>query len=645
MKKVLAFVLMLSLAGFCKALDVQNVISQKAIMNPTINVGSFVVVSEIIDLKKEELVLKEQSTLIVNKGGGFINGKIKGKHIKINAEDRVIFGESVQTSFEETNLKSSWFGDFKNCITNNKNCSIEVLDGEYEFDNHPHELILNSLKANGKVIIKHSAPFTIGDNVTIQGIEWDGQNRAAFWMYCQPNNLSIIDCSFKNYYGKATGIIYWSHSEVDTEGLYIDNCTFGKLGVTENGIIGDMDGSSFAIRTYRCKNITIKNCLFKEQYGTEDSDAIKLEGASIYDAEKFPISNGEEYRYDDVNAIIEGNIFVNVPKSPVKIFGSGVRVRNNKILALKPVTALARMFRSQNIVIENNIVNSKGSLSNILEIWTCQNVSVYKNFFTSFQDSTSSFIELVRIERCKNVTIDKLSANLQSSSNTSRHQAFVRLSGKDITVKNSNFRAPYTYYCLFAPWDIDGLVVERCDFQVTDAIQYAILINNTMTEPQGKCIIRKCKFDLSQEKIDNATSYCAIYADDIILNECKFSYNKDIVLGGKSIKVCKSDLFDIQVRRASKVKITDCRLQNCYTPIIIGDVNNDLWLDIDKIRTNKVELALIRFNSFAPYYISLRRVHSPELDEKHLFRFDNNSVFQEYIRKHDIKQIYMKAVK
>lgn len=603
-------------------------------------------VSQLIDLHGDELVFKDETIVTLNSGGGFVNGKISGKRIKIEAADNIIFGEGVQTFFEETELHSCWYTNLLDCIATNIDCVINIKGGDYCIANNAYIKIKNSLYGDGTVSIKHFAPFSIGDNVTIEGINWDGVDKADFWMYCQPNNLTVRNCSFRNYYGKSSGIIYWSHSERDTGGLLVENCTFGRLGAIPNGKIGDMDGSSVVIRTYRCEDIVIKNNCFEDQYGEEDADAIKLEGRR-YD-KHFPplIQSGDDYCYEKVNAIIEGNIFRNVPKSPIKLFASGVIVRNNRMIASRPVkNAIVRMFRGERVVVENNMAVFSESSTNIFEIWACKDVMLKENKFSSSCERASAFGSLINIEKSYNVSIDGLFISLTNSSNTDKNQALMRVSGKDISVNNSTFSVPYSYYGIYAPFEMDGLALSNCSFKVSKGIQYAFLINNATQVPTGQCVFQKCLFDLSKEKIDDATSYGAVFASKIIFKDCICNYNKSITFGAEGIEVSQSELFGVHVLNSSKIIISDCILHGNYTPITIGDLNRKSKLKIVRLFADKVELALIRFKSDAPDKMVIRNVRAYGLDEDRLFKFDSIEASKSFQQHHNMKVMAQNALR
>lgn len=510
------------------------------------------VVSQKTDLKGKEIHLSGKTTLVFEGNGSFSNGTILGNDIRIVASEKPVFSSSVMTRFENTKLKSSWYEDLLTCITANNKCAIDIVAGEYSINNPIYVKITNSLKGMGTVTIKHTNSFTIGDNVTIEDISWDGQDKAEYWMYCQPNNLTLRSCTFQNYYGKSAGIVYWSHSERDTENLLIENCTFGRLGAKENGMIGDNDGSSFAVYTYRCRNLIIRKCKFENQYGIEDSDAIKLEGGRINVEGNFPLPSGDSFKYTDIKAAIEGNEFVNVPKSPVKVFASGVTVRNNKMSYRGEVkTAIARMFRGEDLLIEGNVAECEDAVSNAIEVYGCQNVRLNNNTVSSTCVDGKSFGELLRIEKSNNVDVTGMGIMMASSSKANINQALVRLSGKDITIKNCHFRAPYSYYGIYAPLGIEGLKVERTTFEVIQGIQYAFLVNNAVKEPQGTCTFNKCTFRLADYKIDDATSYGAVFAHDIIVKDCEFDYAKGITLNAEKVDVRRSKArkFNIQEQK------------------------------------------------------------------------------------------------
>ena len=524
--------------------------------NPCLINSNRYVVSEELDLCGKTINLPDKTTLVFEGNGRFINGTISGNNVKIVGPEKPVFPPSVTTRFENSKLKSIWYEELITCVTGNIKCTIEIASGDYSIENPRYMIISNSLKGIGVVTIKHTNSFTIGDDVTIEGISWDGQDIVEYWMYCQPNNLTIRNCTFQNYFGKSSGIIYWSHSERDTEGLLIENCTFGRLGARANGRIGDLEGSSFAIYTYRCNNVVIRNNKFENQYGTEDSDAIKLEGRRINVEGNYPLPYGDAYKYTDISATIEGNEFVNVPKSPVKIFASGVKVRDNKMSYRGEVkTAIARMFRGENLLIEGNVAECEDAVSNAIEVYGCQNVRLNNNSVNSTGNEGKAFGELLRIEKSNNIIITGMNILMASSSKTNINQALVRLSGKDITIKKCHFQAPYSYYGIYAPLGIEGLKIDRSTFEVSRGIQYAFLVNNAVKEPQGTCTFNKCIFRLAADKIDDATSYGAAFAHEIIVKDCEFDYAKGLTLNADKVDVkrSKARMFNIQERKSDVI--------------------------------------------------------------------------------------------
>jgi len=582
------------------------------------------IVSEIVDLKGEELQLKDKTILVIKGRGKFVNGRISGRQIIIEAANHSVFASSVTTRFEETSLKSEWYENLLNCIIGNSNCTISIKEGDYAIDNPVYAKITSSLYGRGIVTIRHSSPFSVGDNVTIYGLNWDGQNKTDYWMYCQPNNLTIKNCSFKNYFGECAGIIYWSHSEIDTKDLLIENCIFGKVGADGNGVIGDMNGSSTVIYTYRCINVTIRNNTFREQYGDEDSDAIKLEGVRIYTPNNFPLPSGEEYRYGEINAIVEENEFVNVPKSPVKIFASGVVVRNNKMTYRGEVkTAIARAFRGESILVEGNVANAADAVLNAIEVHSCRNVRLNKNSVTSTCDEGKTFGELLRIEKSDSVNVANMIITMFSSSMSNTNQALVRLSGKDITIKNSFFQAPYSYYGIYAPLGIDGLLIEKTKIEVEKGIQYAFLVNNAVKEPHGTCKFNKCTFRLASEKIDGATSYGAIFANNIEITDCNFIYDKGITLKANMIEVRGSLAYGFNLQGSSSIALDNIQLSGRYTPIVVGTIKEGARLMIKNVRTEAVELSFIRFQNNIPQDLIVHDIDIPGLNEFKLIRIDN----------------------
>lgn len=601
---------------------------------------SKVIISDIVSLNGELLEFLDNTVIIVRDGGGFYNGKIKGKKIKIESGNNVIFRNGVETMFEESELKSYWYDNLYSCIKSNYNCSIYIYEGEYVIDDTTNLRIHNSLYGIGNVTIKHKVPFSITDHVIIEGIKWDGQDNSNYWMYCQPNNLIVRNCAFCNYFGKSAGIIYWSHSERDTDGLLVENCYFGRLGVYENGKVGDMYGSSAAIYTYRCKNVIIRKNIFEKQYGEEDSDAIKLEGAIIQEWKKWPLATGENYRYDGINAIIEENEFSNVPKSPIKIFASNVKVFNNRINSNRPVkTALVRLFRCQDVVIDKNKLNCSVSVSNVIEIYACKNIKVRNNKLTCENKFAEAFGELLRIEASEKIAIDRLSVSFLSSSEIDLNQTLLRLSGKDISITNTHFKTPYTYYGIYAPFGVDGLFIDNCSFEVNKKVQYPLLINNVIKEPIGSCMINHCTFAMANEVVNDNTSYGAVFADTILITDCKFYYDKGITINADRVDVYGSDIYGLNIQNALNISIVDSHLRDTYTPIIIGNLKSRASLTMRKVSTGNVHLALIRYQSNLPTYLSMAEVISPGIEERRLFHFDDANALAQFEKKNIIKNI------
>lgn len=587
------------------------------------------VVSDKVDLKGKELSLADKTILVVEKDGGFYNGTISGNNLKIVAPDNPVFSSSVVTRFANTNLKSCWYEDLLTCITKNDRCAIEIADGDYSINNPIYVKITNSLKGKGNVTIKHANSFTVGDDVTIEGISWDGQDKAEYWMYCQPNHLTIRNCTFQNYYGKSAGIVYWSHSERDTEGLLIENCTFGKVGAKENGVIGDMEGGSTAIYTYRCNDIKIRNNKFIDQYGSEDSDAIKLEGERIDAPDNFPIRLGDSYRYANVNARVEGNVFVNVPKSPIKIFASGVTVINNKMDYSNPVkTAMVRMFRGQNIIIKNNTCETSSSVSNIIQVHACKSVSIYQNSFISTSILGEVFGELVIINNSDGANLEGLIVIFNTSSKNNRNQALLRLSGNNITIRKSSFKVPYTYYGIYAPFGIENIEINNLKLIIDGASQYLLAINKSKDGEFCNVVIENSKFSVAPNRINDEPSYSSVFANCISIKNCDFNYNKGVKLEAAKISVKDSRIFGLNIYNATNVLIDGVDFTGTYSPIVIGDLDDYSNLTVKNVKVNDPGLSLIRFKDNVPggFYLGKITCTTP-LDDK-LFYFDRIESFQ-----------------
>lgn len=63
-----------------------------------------------------------------------------------------------------------------------------------------------------------------------------------------------------------------------------------------------------------------------------------------------------------------------------------------------------------------------------------------------------------------------MNITMTSSSKTNINQALIRLSGKDISIKNSHFQTPYSYYGIYAPLGVEGFKVDRSTFEVPQGI-------------------------------------------------------------------------------------------------------------------------------------------------------------------------------
>lgn len=78
-------------------------------------------------------------------------------------------------------------------------------------------------------------------------------------------------------------------------------------------------------------------------------------------------------------------------------------------------------------------------------------------------------------------------------------------------------------------------------------------MNNAVKEPQGTCNFNKCIFKFAVEKIDDATSYGAVFAHNIIVKDCEFDYDKGITLNAEKVEVKRSKArkFNIQELRSN----------------------------------------------------------------------------------------------
>lgn len=592
----------------------------------------FVVKSD-LDLNGETIVLPDNSTLRV-KNGSINNGLLKGTGIKIVAKNQVVFGPQLKTEFIRTNLSASWYSNIEDSFSTNCECIISIPSGVYEIKKEGFVSIKNSLSGGKNTVIKHSCIFTIGDNITINDINWDGQDKAAFWMYSQPNNLSIRNCSFENYYGTSSGIVSWAHGEKDTRNLLVEGCRFGRVGAFENGIEGDNEGASVALYTYRCSNVRIINNIFSGQYGYEDADAIKLEGGKIDVPGNFPIASGESYKYDAIDALIDGNTFVNVPKSPVKLFASGVTMTNNVITSSSGTrTAIVRMFRSEDNVVENNTSNFCGEVPNVISVVSCKNCLFRNNSFKDTSTSGGQFSSVIHIETSKSLFVDGFIAEYASSSAISNNQTLIRLSGSDIHFNNLDINVPYSYYGIFAPNTLEDFTLSNSRLSIIKGVQYTFLINNNAKTPSGKVLFENCIMDMGDETISSASSYGSVSAESFQLSNSDVNFSKSISVNADDISVDRSKLYGLNVIRCERISIKNTTFSNTYSPLVIGKFDNGGSMNVEDISVPEVMLSAIRLGSNAPSYYSIKNISGPNINQATIIHFDHPNPVEEAMRR------------
>lgn len=581
----------------------------------------FVVKSD-LDLNGETIVLPDNSTLKVKKG--FINnGLLKGTGIKIVAKNQVIFGPQLKTEFIRTNLSASWYSKIEDSFTTNCECSISIPSGVYEIKKGGFVGINNSLSGGKNTIIKHSCIFTIGDNITINDVNWDGQDKVAFWMYSQPNNLSLRNCSFENYYGASAGIVFWSHSEKDTQNLLVEGCRFGRIGAHENGIEGDSKGASVALYTYRCSNVRILNNTFSGQYGSEDADAIKLEGKRVDIPDNFPIASGDSFKYDAIDALIDGNTFVNVPKSPVKLFASGVTMTNNIITSSTGTgTAMVRMFRSEDNVVEDNTSNYCGEVPNVISVVSCNNCLFRNNSFKNESTTGESFSSVILVETSSSVLFDGFIADYASSSAISKNQALIRLSGEDIHINNVDINVPYSYYGIFAPDSLKDFTLSNSSLSINKGVQYSFLINNNAVNPKGKVLFDNCIMNMGEQTISSSSSYGFVSAESFQLTNSDVIFPKSISVNADDISVDRSKLYGLNVIRCGRISVKNSSFSNTYAPLVISKFDNGGSMTVEDVSVPEVTLSAIRLGSNAPSLYSIKNIIGPNINHATIIHFD-----------------------
>lgn len=562
--------------------------------------NGYYVIKRDINLKGVIATIGENSTLKFSKGS-FSDGGIIGKNIKlINRNNRVIF-KNVATSLDGTDLVLTWYSDFSQCLSpRNTNCNISIFAGEYTLRVPEGDFLKigsnKSIIGKGKVIIHPNFTFDIGDNVTLENIEFDANDKVSLWMHCHPNNLTLKRCKFRNYYGaSAVFLQYDSGSNPGVSGLFVDECEFGRIGSKEDGIIGNNNGSSRAIATVKCRDIKIRNCLFKDQYGYEDGDAIVLSMPQVADEKDFPVEGSPyRYHYGEIYAEISGNTFYNVPKSPIKLFGGSVTITDNKMTSGTHVTcALFRAYNSSNIVAENNIIENKSGIDKIFEIDAVSEAKVNNTVVRIIGEWSKPFTSLMDVKFSKNIYIREMKYSDDGSFGVSANDnSYVfNFSGSCFAISDSDIHVRNAFTFINVKNNTMGLIglrIENTKMTVSDSLQNAILCNTIKYGSRnGVFRIKGCNMYFSNTTFSRGGRNIWVQMDTVFIENSTIEYSSNILLSGKEVSVSSSEIWGVDVLNSNNVLLNDVKVLNTVDAITLsGEVKsftcNDLTVPFDR---------------------------------------------------------------
>lgn len=563
--------------------------------------NGYYVIKRDINLNGVTVTIGENSTLRFRKGS-FSDGGIIGKNIKlINRKNRVIF-KNVATSLDGTDLVLSWYSDFTQCLSfKNENCTISIFAGEYTLRVPKGDFLKigsdKSIIGKGKVIIHPNFTFDIGNNVTMENIEFDANDKVSLWMHCHPNNLTLKRCKFRNYYGAYVAFLqYDSGSNPGVSGLFVYDCEFGRIGSKEDGIIGNNNGSSRAIATVKCRDIKIRNCVFKDQYGYEDGDAIVLSMPQVADEKDFPTEGSPyKYHYGDIHAEITGNTFYNVPKSPIKLFGGSVTITDNRMTSGAHVTcALFRAYNANNIVAENNIIENKSGIDKILELDAVSEAKVNNTVVIIIGEWSKPFNSLLDVKFCKNISIRELKYSDDGSFGVSANDnSYVfNLSGSNFAILDSDIHVRNAFTFLNVKNNsigLNGLRFEDTKMTVSDSLQNAFLCNTNLKfgSRNGVFRIKGCNMNFSNTTFSRGGGNIWVQMDTIFFENSIINNSSNMLLSGKDISVSSSEIWGVDVLNSDNVVLNNVKVLNTIDAITLsGEVKsftcNDLIVPSDR---------------------------------------------------------------
>ncbi len=318
---------------------------------------------------------------------GLIDGRLLNIDLEINGSTRIINSHFVFEK-EKWNIVEG-ATNYATALTNRKNINaaitlvkslganileIDNIDayvevGAYHFGNYTHREAIQ---------VPSNFHFKMGDNCTLR-VQPNGNISYAILSSRGVNNVKIsgghlIGDKYEHTYTTGTeqdthefgtGIYFVGVTNSEIDGVTVDDMTGDSFGVhsTRNR---NPDGSEVAGQFYS-KNILIKNVIFRgarrNNLSFIDIDGLTLENSIIANAgEGGDISNYGEV-YDWRGVLPRCNIDLEATRS----FDADGNLRISQIV--------------QNIIIRNN--EFTGAYISDINFYTCKNVEVYGNTFTS----------------------------------------------------------------------------------------------------------------------------------------------------------------------------------------------------------------------------------------------------------------------
>ena len=356
------------------------------------------------DLNGREITIPKGCVLDFQ-GGSISNGKIKGDVCIINANKSFINTYLIECS----KYHSSWFKDtfiesvpyslpnsiiiIDSDITLTK--SLQIQEGSKVLGYNKSKIYVKGVHDGVKIVENsyYSNLIFVGE-----GSESDIKNSyASHAMAGTASNVEIQNCCFYNFYAESPWVVYFRKGDIKNYNITIRDCVFDGFGSNGNGSVGDTVGSARFIYIHEnYKNIIIKNNIFRNGYGEEDTDMISIQQKLV------------DGMYEDANVSVIENIFENSCCSAYKGFCSNAIISNNVVRGNRVYRSIFRNYNGNHVVITNNHIECENLNSNTINIDGCQNSTISDITVIGTQQIFSNVISLEHTKNCKcfNITID-----------------------------------------------------------------------------------------------------------------------------------------------------------------------------------------------------------------------------------------------